>query len=271
MEPVEVCVHCRRQKVPCDHQGPETPTDPNNPQTWQTPFLVSTWETPSGNPATITYRNGTSDWNTVSACLLNPYGGGDEYGLPSGLHGWALDIGAHIGAVTVGLLLDNPGLRVVAIEAVPDNVELIRANLEQNGLTDRAVVLAGAAWKGRKPVEVEYGYTGSETATVHQFIGSISPWLEAPGDSRKAEVPVYSLKDALGFTDTGRFEWVKSDCEGCEHHFLKGAQLRNVGTISGEWHGRDGSPESFAEQLSKTHDVTWGQGIGGGPFTAVPR
>jgi hypothetical protein len=103
------------------------------------------WQTPGGNVATMTYRADTSDWNTVSACLRNPYGGGDEYHLPSGLAGWGLDVGAHIGSVAVGLLLDNPDMTVVAIEAVPDNVELIRRNLVQNDVAERCVVLAGAA------------------------------------------------------------------------------------------------------------------------------
>lgn len=228
------------------------------------------WQTPAGNVATITYRADTSDWNTVSACLRNPYGGGDEYHLPTGLSGWALDVGAHIGSVTIGLLLDNPDLRVVAIEAVPPNVELIRTNLEQNGLTDRCVLLAGAAWKGKGTVEVEYGYTGNETAETHRYIGSISPWLEAPGDSQRSEVPVYTLKDALAHTD-GSFVWVKTDCEGCEHYFFKGPLLASLGTIEGEWHHRDGDPQRFAGQLAKTHDVTYGEGIGGGPFRATPK
>jgi FkbM family methyltransferase len=228
------------------------------------------WPTPHGNVATLTYRADTSDWNTVSACLANPYGGGDEYHLPSGLSGWALDIGAHIGSVTIGLLLDNPDLQVVAIEAVPDNVELIRINLAQNGLTERCVLLAGAAWKGRGTIDIEYGYTGSEMAEQHAYIGSVTPWLGAPGEVKSAAVPIYALKDALAYTD-GSFVWVKTDCEGCEHYFLKGPLLAKLGVIEGEWHHRDGDPEAFAAQLGKTHDVTYTEGIGGGPFKAVPR
>lgn len=229
------------------------------------------WQTPAGHAVKLTYRADTSDWNTVSACLRNPYGGGDEYDLPSGLSGWALDVGAHIGSVTIGLLLDNPEIRVVSIEAVPENVELIRENLAQNGLTDRCTLLAGAAWKGRGPIDIEYGYTGSEVAEIHAFIGSISPWLEAPGSKKSARVPVYTLKDAIAATGGQGFVWAKSDCEGCEHPFFRGPLLRKVGMISGEWHQRDGTPESFAAQLAKTHDVTWTQGIGGGGFRAVPR
>jgi FkbM family methyltransferase len=219
----------------------------------------------------MTYRQDTSDWNTVSACLRNPYGGGDEYHLPRGLAGWGLDVGAHIGSVTVGLLLDNPHMQVVAIEAVPPNVDLIRRNLEQNDLAERCVLLAGAAWKGRGVVDVEYGYTGSETAETHRYIGSITPWLGAPGGKQTATVPRFGLKDALAVTNGAGFVWAKSDCEGCEHYFFRGPLLAKVGTIEGEWHWRDGDPERFAAQLAKTHDVTYTEGIGGGPFKATRR
>lgn len=230
--------------------------------------MIGTWRTPAGHEAQMEYREGTSDWNTISACLRNPMADtGDEYHLPSGLSGWALDVGAHIGAVTVGLLLDNPDLRVVAIEAVEPNVELLRANLERNGLTSRAVVLHGAAWDGVGTTQVEYGYTGSETARVHTFIGSVSPWIDA-ADRLYAEVPIVSLADALAYTDGG-FVWVKTDCEGCEHRFFRGPGLAELGPIIGEWHMRDGTPQAFAEQLSATHTVTWSAGDGqGGPFEA---
>jgi FkbM family methyltransferase len=226
--------------------------------------------TPHDRPARFTCREGTSDLATVGAS--NRLWGNlvDEYSIPDGLTGWALDVGAHIGSVTVPLLLDNPELRVVAIEAVPDNVELLRTNLADNGVIDRCTVLNGAAWSGRGTIEVEYGYTGSELAETHAYIGSITPWLDAPGTKQTATVPILTLKDALAHSD-GEFVWAKSDCEGCEHRFFTGAALAHVGTIVGEWHFRDGSPESFAERLSATHDVTWSEGIGGGPFRAVRR
>lgn len=131
--------------------------------------------TPHDHPARFRCRPGTSDLATVGA--TNRLWGNlvDEYHLPEGLAGWALDIGAHIGAVTVPLLIDNPGLRVVAIEAVPANVELLRQNLELNGVADRCIVMPGAAWHGKGTVNVEFGYTGSETATTHAYIGSVSP------------------------------------------------------------------------------------------------
>ena len=228
-------------------------------------------ETPHGRPARFKVRDGTSDLATVGA--TNRLWGNlvDEYHLPEGLTGWALDLGAHIGSVTVPLLLDNPELRVVAIEAVPDNVELLSENLNLNGVYGRCVILNAAAWPGKGMIDVEYGYTGSETAETHAFIGSVTPWIDAPGDKQTASVPRVSLADVLALTGGEGFVWVKSDCEGCEHAFFKGPSLKAVGLIEGEWHERDGTPEAFAKQLSRTHEVSWEQGIGGGPFTAIRR
>jgi FkbM family methyltransferase len=234
-------------------------------------YSIKDVETPHGRPARFKCRDGTSDLATVGAS--NRLWGNlvDEYQIPEGLTGWGLDVGAHIGSVTVPLLLDNPDLRVVAIEAIPDNVELLSENLNLNGVYDRCTILSGAAWPGAGNIDVEYGYTGSEVAETHAYIGSVTPWLDAPGDKQVVSVPRYSLTDVLKLTDGQGFAWVKSDCEGCEHLFFRGAGLRKLGTIVGEWHQRDGTPEDFAKRLSKTHDVIWSQGIGGGPFRAVPR
>ena len=237
-----------------------------------TTYDITSVTTPHGREAQFKTRQGTSDLATVGAS--NRLWGNlvDEYSIPDGLSGWGLDVGAHIGSVTVPLLMDNPDLRVVAIEAVPDNVELLSENLNLNGVYDRCTILGGAAWPGKGSIDVEYGYTGSELAETHAYIGSVTPWLDAPGEKQVATVSRYSLKDALAYTDGEGFVWVKSDCEGCEHAFFKDARLlRKLGTIVGEWHQRDGTPQSFAARLSRTHDVTWSEGIGGGPFRAVPR
>ena len=237
----------------------------------QTTYITEV-ETPHGNPARFKCRTDTSDLATVGAS--NRLWGNlvDEYHIPSGLSGWALDVGAHIGSVTVPLLIDNPDLRVVAIEAVPPNVDLLLENLKLNGVDDRCTVMFGAAWDDTASlIEVEYGYTGSEVAETHAFIGSVTPWMDAPGEKQTAMVLTYTLDNILALTKGDGFVWAKTDCEGCEHRFFRGPGLAKVGIIEGEWHERDGSPESFAKQLSKTHTVSWEQGIGGGPFRAVPR
>ena len=227
----------------------------------------STWHTPKGHLAAFTYRLETSDWNTVSS-VMAPH---DEYGLRSlDLFGRAADIGAHIGSVAIALLMDNPELFVLAIEPVPDNVELLRENLAQNGLAGRCEVIQAAVGKG-ETTTIRYGYTGSENATHHAFIGnSTIVYPDAPEmPHEEATVPVLRL------ADLGPLAFMKIDCEGGEWGFLKGAALPKVERIHGEAHPVLGhrAPD-MADLLEATHAVTFnGANLDPGPcgFEAVLR
>ena len=80
-------------------------------------LALGPWTTPHGHPASFYYRAETNDWNTISSTMA-PH---DEYAIPSGLSGVAVDLGAYLGSVAIGLALDNPDLRVIAVEPVPPN------------------------------------------------------------------------------------------------------------------------------------------------------
>jgi tRNA G46 methylase TrmB len=89
------------------------------------------FRTPRGRAASLYVREGTADHNNVYSCLNE-----DEYRLTDldlG-EGVALDIGAHIGGVTIALALDNPQAHIIAVEALGANVEVLRANVETNGV-----------------------------------------------------------------------------------------------------------------------------------------
>lgn len=224
------------------------------------------WTTPKHNFARITYRLETSDWNTVASVMLPS----DEYGLAAlDLRGRAADIGAHIGAVTLALLLDNPDLHVTAVEPVPDNAALLRENLAANGVDSRCTVIEAAAGKGKTTV-IRYGYTGNESAEHHAYIGnSALVYPEGGGDLPHEErtVPVIKL------ADLGPLDFVKIDCEGGEWGFLAGTV--KVPRIHGEAHPVLGhrAPD-MADLLAKTHDVVFsGLNLDPGPcgFVAVAR
>ena len=228
---------------------------------------VGNWTTPKRNFVQMTYRLETSDWNTVSSVMLPS----DEYGLAAlDLCGRAADIGAHIGAVTVALLMDNPNLVVTAVEPIPDNVELLHENLARNGVADRCHVIAAAVGKGKSTI-IRYGYEGSENATHHAFIGNSSiVYPDNPNalPHKEAKVPVLSLKDL------GPVSFVKIDCEGGEWGFLAG-DVSGIGRIHGEAHPVLGhrAPD-MADILAATHDVTFsGANLDPGPcgFVAVAR
>jgi FkbM family methyltransferase len=198
------------------------------------------FRTPHGNWITMLVRDDTSDWNTVNACTEV----GDEYGIPQGLTGWALDVGAHIGAFTVTFLVDNPDARCVAIEALPENVELLRANLARNNVADRAFVINGGASDSGLPVQVHYS-----TDPHHEFIGS------AGGAGRVAEVPGVMLADVLTITSAvgvDRIALAKIDCEGCEYPFLSSPAIGQVDRIVGEVHF---GSQQLRAILEATHEV----------------
>lgn len=216
------------------------------------------FQTPAGHRSEFSIRPGSSDWNTANACGW----GNDEYHLPTGLSGWALDVGAHIGAATVPLLIDNPELRVVAIEALPENAALLRVNLARNGLTDRCVLLENAASDSSKPVRIGYGPRSGELQHS-EFIGSAS----APKGSDFIKVKGATLEQALEIA--GEFVWAKIDCEGCEYSFFDTPLVSRIAYITGEHHF---GFERVKALLDATHIVTMEGGTESfGHFTAVRR
>jgi len=214
------------------------------------------WMTPAGHPATFAYRDGTNDWNVINSVTTN-----DEYALPTGLSGWALDIGAHLGSVSVALALDNPGLQVLAVEPLEDNLRFLRANIAANGLTERITVIEGVA--GTDPL-VTFGGRGS-SAEHHGFIGN-NEWSLVASGAETMTARCWSLAGLIRRVN-GPITFAKIDCEGCEWSFLDTPLVARLQRITGEWHP-PGTAERLAGLLVKTHELTF---IGEHGFAAVRR
>lgn len=179
---------------------------------------------PHGGTVRMEVRPDTNDWNVCYSIITE-----DEYKLPPVLSGVALDIGAHIGACTAALLELNPTLRVVAVEPIPENIELLRTNTAKYG--DRAIIVEGAAGKG--PQTIRYGYTGKEEfARVHRFIGN--QYMPDDVGYDEITVPGFTLSELVN--QYGEISFLKIDCEGCEHAFLDDPAIDQVARLSGEFH-----------------------------------
>lgn len=167
-------------------------------------------------------RPGTNDHNVAYSIITE-----DEYRLPIGLTGTALDVGAHIGAATVALCALNPDLRVVAIEALPANIELLRMNTAP--YAERVTIIEAAA--GTNPV-IRWNGRGSESAETHRFIGNQYLGPDVPQDTLIVET--VSLSEIVA--EYGPIAFLKIDCEGCEGSFLDDPAMDQVAAWAGEFH-----------------------------------
>jgi FkbM family methyltransferase len=227
----------------------------------------ATFVTPRGRLVDFAYRLDTSDWNTISS-VMQPH---DEYGL-AGVRasGLALDVGAHIGAVTIALAMDNPELHVIAVEAIGENATLARENVERNGLGDRVNVMhLAAAAPDIESTSVMWRGQGSESAEHHAFIGNSTLVYDNLATAHESEtVGCVSLGMLLG---PGSCSILKIDCEGCEWGFLSDPAIARVERIVGEWHPTGGHVQhDIRDALADTHDVTFSGPVEGpGGFVAV--
>jgi len=214
------------------------------------------------------YREGTSDWNTLWSAMNE-----DEYQLRGlDLKGVALDIGGHIGSVTVSLLLDFPDLEVITLEPIPENIDLLHRNIAANGRLSQ--VVDGAAGYHGDATTIRYDYVGNETSEHHAWIGNTT--LSRPDQEHRSRVvSTFSIDDLVPEDDIA---FAKVDCEGGEWEFLDSPDVARVALIVGERHAvprHDDKPSDRAELLrllDPTHDVTF-TGPEGGPegFRAVRR
>jgi len=223
-------------------------------------------QSPGGRDVTVHCRDDTSDLSTVGSTFRLWGNLVDEYQLGSlpPLSGTAIDIGAHIGTITLALLADHPDLRVVAVEPLADNVALIRQNLAANDWTDRATVIKGAIAKGSK-ARIAYDFDGPDYLRNHRFIGGLT--LGKGADHSTVTVPAVRLGDLF----EGRCAFLKVDCEGCEWDLLADPAIARVERITGEGHPSDWLARVH-RALDATHDVEVPSDEGGpGTFRAVLR
>ena len=211
--------------------------------------------TPKGNTASMHAREGTSDLSIVYSTFLN-----DEYDLGSlaPLEGWALDVGAHIGSVTIPLALDHPALHVIAIEAVPQNCDVLWDNIVANNLESRVHLyrVALSDHLGDTSVWSEFQHAeglDDDYVKTNRYIGNV---IRQPNhdwwDAKQEDVRAMRLTDILD--ELADVAFMKIDCEGCEWDAFADPAIDKVRYIIGEYHDR--TEDALAVALLPTHEVT---------------
>lgn len=123
-----------------------------------------------------------------------------------------VDIGANIGSFSVYVAHQEPAARVIAVEPVGANVELLRKNVAENKLENVAVVHAAVADHAGELTL----YHGKDTWHASGSVFAI----DATDQAKKETVPCVTLADLLRSQGVGRIDFLKMDCEGAEYQIL---------------------------------------------------
>jgi FkbM family methyltransferase len=133
-----------------------------------------------------------------------------------------IDIGAHIGRYTItsSKQVGKTG-KVVAIEADPDNFQLLKRNIALNNLTN-VLPLNYAVFSTRTRMKL---YEQSASAKYNSLM-----LARAAKTKNYVEVNADTLDSILKLNEVNQVNWIKIDVEGAEFEVLKGSTK----TLSGE-------------------------------------
>lgn len=158
-----------------------------------------------------------------------------------------VDIGAHIGAFTAQVKGYAPDCRVVAVEMMQDNFELLSANTT---MLKGVMAVYAQVWYGEDTLNAyrnvgNYGACGLLSTDIHQQ------------DIETCEVSGrrLTLEDLCKTYKVKEGGLLKLDCEGSEWNILANAEpatLRRFKHIVGEWHlwGGAGGFRTLCEGLT---------------------
>lgn len=155
-----------------------------------------------------------------------------------------VDAGAHIGLATIYFHLQYPQARFICVEPDPENVVLLKKNLEANHVAQAEIIEAALA-AARGEAEFWKDETWSVFSSVKQ-----GGWLgERKGKSMK--VKAIELKDVV----RGKTDVLKMDIEGAETEVLeKGEQLLPlIDKILLEYHHHNETEREKLESLLRRH------------------
>ncbi|MDQ1381744.1 MAG: hypothetical protein QOJ71_2463 [Actinomycetota bacterium] len=141
-----------------------------------------------------------------------------------------LDIGAHIGVVSIYLAQRNPDARILAFEAVPRVFDLLVANLKRNKVRNVVAFNVAVTGDGRDLELVSHPQSntggGSAYAADHDL----------PGHDRVTVASV-TLDQIIDRHDIDHCPLLKIDIEGAEYEVLYEAKrLAVIANIRGEFH-----------------------------------
>ena len=160
-----------------------------------------------------------------------------------------VDIGAHIGTFARLIHSRNPAAKIICVEACPENLEALRANV---GSFAEVVHAACCYEEGElalcNSVRPNCTSTGGSKVVAADAVASEAHGEYWPDRRPLEKVTLEQLGERFGFD---RIDILKLDCEGSEYSILSGCDLSRVRFAVGEYHGQKQWDELRATKLAK--------------------
>jgi FkbM family methyltransferase len=175
----------------------------------------------AGKKRGLFIRNNGFDWDVVDELFLRHMYRVDLAGVTR-----ILDLGGNIGLATVAFAWDHPQAEICTVEPIPDNLAVLRRNLELNRVPGR--VVAGAVG----PQDGQTRFTLSVDPRQHSASMATRP------TGKTLDVQVFSIPTLMSMMGWQQIDLLKIDVEGAEREVLGGqpSWLKSVRCLIGEGH-----------------------------------
>lgn len=206
-------------------------------------------------------RNTSKVRKNVDLQVLNEMFNENVYRLTPDLlrgSGVVVDLGSHIGSFAIQAAELGAG-RVVAVEANPENADILESNVLANNLENRISVIRTAVWSDQ--MELTFGDFDSDSrssiANERESERSKEMIDYAPGKEFKVNaVRLDSLLDEYDLTD---IDFMKCDIEWSEYFIFDAMDddyMNRIKFIAIEFHGTDELTfGKLVSKLTRTHSV----------------
>lgn len=174
-----------------------------------------------GKGHSLFIRNNGYDWDVVDEIFVR-----HAYRVDVPCVSRILDLGGNIGVATLWFAWNFPGGKICTVEPIPDNLSVLRRNIQVNGAPAKVVAAAAGAEDGKTR------FAMSEDPRQH------STSIDVLRTERTVEVDVLSVPTLLTLMGWKDVDLLKIDVEGAEREILGGRPewLRKVRCILGEGH-----------------------------------
>lgn len=156
-----------------------------------------------------------------------------------------VDVGAHVGVVSIWLARRYPRIKVVAIEPEPTNLAYLRANVAANRVDNVIIIPKAVTADGR----------GVQIARPPINSGGAGLYYDKVEGYATSHVASTTLDEIFAEHVPGRCRLLKIDCEGAEHEILPATQvLTRVDWLAGEFHiNRRLTAQGFSNEALVDH------------------